>query len=156
MVRPVPASAEPMDTYAFRSYLSPGLGVGFPPEAATDRKIGDWHRAMIAQYRRARPFFYGDYYPLTKVSADNDAWAGYQLHQADLDAGLVMLFRRAESPFSAATLKLRGLDASAAYEIEDVDAGTKTRLSGKDLMAGTTWTMETPRLSRMIFYRTLK
>ena len=144
------AGAGPMDTYTFRSFLTPGMSWSYP--ADPDRKTAEWYGAMIEQYRRARPFFYGDYYPLTKVAVDSDAWAGYQMHRPDLDAGFVMMFRRAGSPYPSVTLKLRGLDSAGTYEIEDVDAGTKKLLAGKELTDGTTWTLDSPQQSRMIFY----
>ena len=38
---------------------------------------------MIEEYRRARPFFYGDYYPLTEFSTTQDAWMACQHDRAD-------------------------------------------------------------------------
>jgi len=49
---------------------------------------------MLADYQRARPLFYGDYYPLTANAAENDVWAVFQMHRPDVGEGLVLAFRR--------------------------------------------------------------
>jgi alpha-galactosidase len=111
---------------------------------------------MLKQYLQARPFFYGDYYPLTRTSANADAWAAYQLHRRDLDQGLLVLLRRTESPFSHAQFLLSGLDPTATYEFTDADSGKAIRCSGKEAMAGTPWVIDPPRSSRLVFYRRVK
>jgi alpha-galactosidase len=70
------------DTYAFRSSLNCALVLGwnlylpdFPVEHA---------RRLIQEFKRLRPFFYGDYYPLTAHSTADDVWMAYQFHREDL------------------------------------------------------------------------
>jgi hypothetical protein len=47
--------------------------------------------------------------------------------------GVVQVFRREDSPVVSAKFKLHGLDASAKYEMENLDGGKKT-MTGKELM----------------------
>ena len=151
------AWAEPPDSYTFRSNLTAAIGFGGPGDVATNASARQWCQNMIQQYRQARPFFYGDYYPLTRTSTSPDTWAAYQFHRPDLDAGLVVLLRRVESPFPSAQLKLNGLDASTKYEFIDADSGTKVMHSGQEAMTtGVAWTLDKPRTSRLVFYRKVR
>ena len=47
---------------------------------------------------------------------------------------MVQAFRRDKSSEAARSLRLRGLDPTATYEVADVDAGTPKTLSGADLI----------------------
>ncbi|MFH0796045.1 MAG: hypothetical protein V2A65_03195 [Candidatus Omnitrophota bacterium] len=44
----------------------------------------DWHRKMMNDFRRASPYFYGEFYPLTPCILDAGTWLVYQLHRPDL------------------------------------------------------------------------
>lgn len=48
--------------------------------------------------------------------------------------GVVQAFRRQECADESITLKLRGLDPRAVYELTDLDAPGVKRASGKELM----------------------
>jgi alpha-galactosidase len=150
------AAASPLDTYALRSNLAAALQYWAPPALATDPAVRDWCSTMLAQYQRARPFFYGDYYPLTKTSPQADGWAAIQMHRPDQEQGMMLLLRRTESPFAAAQLTLGGLDPSGTYEFTDADTGRSVRYRGKELLSPTTWSIDTPRASRLIFYRRVR
>lgn len=148
---------DPGDTYRFRSALAAGcvftLGeIGYSKVDA-DTYPWDWHRKMMADYLRARPFWYGDYYPLTTCTLDKDAWLAFQLHRPDLDAGLILAFRRTASPIVKAEYPLRGLRADAEYTFEDADTGETWTLSGKQLLEqGLPLTIAEKRSSRLVFY----
>ncbi len=151
------AWSEPPDSYTFRSNLTAAIGFGGPGDVASNKPARDWCQAMIAQYRQARPFFYGDYYPLTRTSTSPDSWAAYQFHRPDLQAGMLVLLRRADSPFSVGQFKLGGLNPAATYEFTDTDSGAKVTLTGQEATAtGTAWTLDAPRSSRLIFYRKVR
>ena len=47
---------------------------------------------------------------------------------------MVQAFRREQNTQSAKEVLLRGLDATANYEVTNPDAGAATIISGKDLM----------------------
>ncbi len=47
---------------------------------------------------------------------------------------MVQAFRRDSNDEPTKDLRLRGLDATATYEVTDLDAGTPHTVSGRDLM----------------------
>ena len=86
------------------------------------------------ELRRVAPYYYGDYYPLTPYSLSEDAWIAWQFHRPETEEGLVEAFRRPRSQKASISLKLRGLDPQAVYEIKNADLEEPTRASGRDLM----------------------
>jgi alpha-galactosidase len=145
------------DTYNFRSSLSAALQFGiFPYESfpIEEQYPWDWHRRMLADFVRARPLFYGDYYPLVANSPDYDVWAAFQMHRPDLGEGLVLAFRRKDAPFISAALRLQGLDPVAEYELQDTDTGKTWKQTGQELgERGVRVTLEQAPESRLVFYR---
>ncbi len=155
--------ATPGDTYQVRSALSAGLVFSLnefnirPKDTDNPAYPWDWHKKMMAEHRRARPCFYGDFYPHTRPSAGLDAWQVSQYHRPDLDAGLILAFRRPESPFTTAELRLAGLEPQGEYEFEDADGPALPGRTGAQLAAaGLTLMLAEPRSSRLIFYRRRK
>jgi hypothetical protein len=109
---------------------------------------------MMADFRRARPLFYGDYYPLTANAAEDDVWAAFQMHRPDLGEGMILAFRRKDAPFVTADFRLHALDRDATYELTDADTGRKRQVSGRELAEnGLPITMKTAPASRLVFYR---
>jgi alpha-galactosidase len=120
-----------VDKYGFRSMLGPGMCLcwdprekNFPVEQA---------RSNIALFKRLRPYFSGDYYPLTPYSTKENVWLAYQFHRSDLDEGVVFAFRRPSCAQSALSLSLGGVKQDAKYEVEDIDTGNKTVYRGAEL-----------------------
>jgi alpha-galactosidase len=135
--RPDADADEKLRAYRCRSAMGPAFQFSLFPYEYTpirDDYPYEWHRRMIAEYRRLRPLFEGDYYPLTDSSASPATWAAYQMHRPDLEAGFVMVFRREEAPYRVADFLLRGLEAEKVYELENLDAGASFQAGGKDLM----------------------
>jgi len=104
------------------------LDKAFPMEQA---------RACIAEIRENRKYWSGDYYPLTPWSMAHDLWIAWQLHRPDLDAGIVLAFRRKDSPYPALQAPLRGVNAGRAYSvsfIDDLHQAAKKTMTGRELM----------------------
>ena len=81
-----------MNEYDFRSAMSSGLLIGWHlDEPGVDL---DEARRLISEFKLARPYFYGDYYPLTPHNIRDDAWIAYQFHRDDLSSGIFLAFRR--------------------------------------------------------------
>jgi alpha-galactosidase len=148
------------DTYNFRSSLSAAIQFPiFPYESfpIEENYAWDWHRRMLADFVRARPLFYGDYYPLVVNSPDYDVWAAFQMHRPDLGEGLLLAFRRKDAPFISADFRLQGLDPAAEYELQDADTGKTWQQTGKELRErGLRVTMEKTPESGLVFYRKRK
>ena len=102
---------------------------------------------MTAQLKLARPYYYGDYYPILPCSENSDCWAdpnqersaafewaAWQFNRPEQTDGMVQAFRREDDDHNIHTLRLRGLDAAAIYEVTDLDAKAPKRASGRDLM----------------------
>lgn len=175
----------PENTYHMRSAFGPGLGFAITDLNGTREQLGlyarrafpfAWARQMMHELRRARPYYYGDYYPLTISSLNRNtlfgapfayaepvsslertAWFGYQMHRADLGEGMVMLLRRQESPYDTARLTLRGLKPEAEYEFEDADTGRTQCMRGADLLEkGLEAAIAERPGSSLYFYREIK
>ncbi|MCB1126315.1 MAG: alpha-galactosidase, partial [Verrucomicrobiae bacterium] len=128
------------DDYEFRSSMCSALCLnwwvsGDVPAAPirTDFPF-DWAKRTLEQYLSIRPYYYGDYYPLTAWSKDRDLWLAYQLDRPDLDGGLVVGLRRPDSPYESARFPLRGLDPEATYQLTDLDTGGEWTLTGAALV----------------------
>jgi alpha-galactosidase len=107
------------DAYELRSAGTAGsicqwayLDKNFPAEQA---------KALLAEIKENRKYWYGDFYPLASATADPAQFAAYQFHRADLNAGLVLAFRRAECNYAGLILGLQGLDPKARYSVEFID-----------------------------------
>lgn len=119
------------DPYIVRSCYGLDLTVG----ADARRKDIDWPllKKLTDEWRRLAPNFYGDYYPLTKYSLDPDAWIAWQFDRPEAGEGMIQAFRRSDSVYESARLKLSGLDADARYTVTDVDENTPTEITGREL-----------------------
>lgn len=103
------------------------LGRDFPLKEA---------RAALAEAKENRKFFYGDFYPLTAASIAPDVWMAYQFHRADLNAGIVLAFRHAQSNYPSLAVTLQAIDLQAGYAVEFVDearAKTQRTMRGAEL-----------------------
>ncbi len=144
-------------TYRVRSTMGPAFHFSaFMKESQPIQEDypWDWHRRMGAEYLRARPFFIGDYYPLTShATSDPRQWAAYQMDRPDLGEGFVMAFRRKDAPWGEAVYGLHGLDAAATYELENADTSERVMVIGRDLTEGLKINLPERESSALYFYR---
>ncbi len=145
------------DTYQARSAYSSGLVLSLNEFGLSSTKAPgfdwDWYRQRLAEARRLRPYFLGDFHPLTPCAFDLNSWLAYQLILPGKQEGAILAFRRPESPMTATCFQLRGLDAAATYVFEDADSGETSQAGGRELMdKGLTLAIDTPRTSRLLFY----
>ena len=134
----VPTSAGTVngfDPYTIRSGATNGMGFGLDLQASyiplEEAKDG------IAEVKSLRPFWLGDYYPLTDIGLDEHSWAGWEFYRPDLKAGFAVLFRRASSEQPTFQARLRGMDPAAHYEVtfaHNYEVGEKRTMSGEQLM----------------------
>ncbi len=149
--------AVPGDTYQARSAFSAGFVFSIGEFGLRDLTSPDypwdWHRRMLDEAARLRPYFYGDVYPLTPCAISPEAWSVLQLSLPATGTGAILAFRRPESPVSAATFQLQGLCPERDYAFTDADTNTTCRLPGRQLLeSGLPLSIDTPRASRLLFY----
>jgi alpha-galactosidase len=109
-------------------YLEPG----FPTKEAKE---------AIAEIKEGQPYWYGDFYPLTPANTSPDQIAAWQLHRADLNAGMALAFRRRDSNPMGLIVGLQGVAPKTTYRVEFSDnrrRKTVRTMTGKELLSGLT------------------
>ena len=142
-----PASAA--ETYTMRSSYGPAWTVNVP------LPMNNSFAQALAEYRRMRPFFLGDFYMRSTVDLEPENGMAWQCHRPDLKAGIVMAFRRENCPFSGVQPMLSALDPAASYDVEiktSLAPGTVQQMSGVDLARIQIPLSEKPS-SAIVFYK---
>jgi alpha-galactosidase len=122
----------PVEPYAFWS--NAGQSTGFGIDIRLKDLDYDTIRRLISQWRQIAPNYYGDFYPLTPWTRDDTVWMAWQFDRPEAGEGLVQVFRRHNSFYESAHLKLFGLDAQASYAVTNLDTGASERHSGRELL----------------------
>jgi alpha-galactosidase len=103
------------DPYRFRSGFNGGIAF------AEDVRPADYPRQLlrqgIAEGQRLRPYWLGDFYPLSEVTAEPRDWCVMQYHRPETEDGIVLGFRRHRSPYSGYQCAPRGIVADARYDV---------------------------------------
>lgn len=138
------------DVYSLRSAYSASHGVAYWNAIFQKEEKVDWAAAKKCcdEYRRIRKYFPCDFYNHGSSGLDLAAWAIWQYNDPEKGEGVVLAFRRAESPSSQVSIPLKGLPKDAAVEIENLDTGAKSTVKG-DLEI----TLPERRSSTVILYR---
>jgi alpha-galactosidase len=142
-----------LDEYSFHSTMASSLCLGWIADAP-DFDVARGKR-LLGTYLELRHLLIGAWYPLLPYSRDPSHWMAVQYHRPDLGEGMILVFRRSESPYHSAQVSLHGLEPEAAYELSFVGAGKKACAAGKDLMGEWTLTLPQKRSSQIIRYRRL-
>lgn len=119
--------------YAFRSSMSGALVLGWELNASFN--VAQAHED-IAEFRSLRPYFFGDYYPLTEYSTSDEAWAAFQWDRPEESDGIILAFRRHQAVGSSLTVILHGLEPAGAYKVSFEDYGITIVKSGRELASG--------------------
>lgn len=140
-----------MDDYSFHSTLASSLCMGW----IADAKDFDFARGkkLLDRYQQVRHLLVGAWYPLLPYSRDPRAWIGSQYHRPDLDAGLILVFRHAESPYRTVDAGLRGLKPDATYEVTSDTTGEKLTATGAELAKHFPLTLPDRHRSDLLVYR---
>ena len=120
--------------YLFRSGFNGGIAFG------EDIRGKDYPRELlkqgIAEGKRIRKYFYGNFYPLSEANTNPRDWCVLQYHLPDERDGIVMAFRRDQSPYGSYDCGLREIDPPATYQVRmyyGYDPETPITMSGSDL-----------------------
>lgn len=154
------------DDYAFRSALGPGIVMctlanptGAPEGFLTPWEAYplDWLVKALREEQRVRAYFEGDFYPLLSYTLAADAWAAWQFDRPDLGEGMVVAFRRQNSPLTSMVARLRGLSPKTVYELRDVGGRRGWKATGQQLMReGFSITIRQRPGSRLFLYRRVR
>ena len=140
------------DSYTFRS----GLGATAVTNWEITGKASEAIPAIqkrIQDYKNLRPYFYGDYYPLTPANTRDNAWLAYQLNRPEQKDGIVIIFRREEAANESISTRLYGLNENSDYELFYEDYGLQIRKSGRELMEGFTISIPQKPASLLVSYK---
>lgn len=131
------------DNYTFLSGLGATAVTNWEVTGRNSGSILDMQK-RIAEYKSLRPYFYGDYYPLTgteKMTGD-DVWLAYQLDRPAEGDGIIIAFRRQANSEESVTVRLSGIDINAEYTLTNEETATTETLSGRSLKNGYKLTMK--------------
>jgi len=147
------------DVYAAFSIISAGTvitpsdfdgGIIRRPLSATETV---WFKKVFDVAVRMRPFYMGDFRPLTdETGVGDDVWCAWQCDRPDLKAGFAIAFRRAAAKEEERMFKLPGIDPHAKYQVETYN-GSTTIIAGSGLED---WMVKlAPRAFQLLFYKKL-
>jgi alpha-galactosidase len=117
--------------YTARSYLCPAWGIAV--DARKPDINWDLYRRLEDQWRRVVDRMLGDYYPLTPYTLQKDGWMAWQFDRPEHGDGMIQAFRHETTDRTSIHVYLHGLDPAAKYQVENVDGGAPTTMSGSDL-----------------------
>jgi len=104
--------AEP---YYFRSGFN--AGIAFCEDVRPKNYPRDLLKQGITEGKRIRKYFVGNFYTLSEVNTSRRDWCVLQYHRPGEQDGMVLAFRRDQSPYSSYQAELRAIDASVQYEV---------------------------------------
>ncbi|MCX6226600.1 MAG: alpha-galactosidase [Bacteroidia bacterium] len=120
--------------YHFRSNLSTSMVINWDINSK-EHGLPELQK-YFQDFKRLRPYFYEDYYPLTGYSTGDDAWMAYQFNRQKLNDGVILAFRRQNCTTESITIKPGGLDEKSNYELFYEDTDKKIQMTGAELMKG--------------------
>ncbi|MHB1295191.1 MAG: glycoside hydrolase family 36 protein [Anaerolineae bacterium] len=101
--------------YWFRSGYNAGISF------CEDCRPADYPREMlrdaIAEGKRLRKYYAGDFYALSEGTVSPEAWCVMQYNLPEAGEGMVMAFRRHRSPYPTFESALRAIDPEADYDV---------------------------------------
>jgi alpha-galactosidase len=109
----------------------------------------------MQEFMRLRPYFYGDYYPLTgteNMTQDN-VWLAYQLNRPSQNDGIILAFRRKDCGEESIVIKLHGVDSSRMYLLLNEDTQMTETVSGESLKTGYRIRLSNAPASLLIMYK---
>ncbi|MBM3475118.1 MAG: alpha-galactosidase [Armatimonadetes bacterium] len=140
-----------LDDYSFDSTMASSLCLGWIADAPDfDAKRG---KELLDQYNGLRHLLVGAWYPLLPYTRDPEKWVAMQFHRPDLDEGMILAFRHAQSPYRTVEVRLHGLKAEQSYELTWVESGKKESVEGARLMGGWELAIAERPGSELVTYR---
>lgn len=141
--------------YDFRSGFNGGIS--FCEDTRPEAYPREMLRAAIAEGKRIRKYYFGNLYSLTDVTTNPKDWQVRQYHRPAESDGMVVAFRRHQSPYTGFACALSEIDAEANYEVivsPGYTTGPSKTMKGADLRTVVLSIDETPG-SVLLEYRLL-
>ena len=142
------------ETYDCRSSATIGgvsqwqlLDADFPFELALE---------ATDELRANRPYWLGDFYPLTEASYSPEDWLAFQLHRPDLDEGMILAFRREKCTTSSLQVSPQRLNPDGTYALtlsDESRSRTNRQLTGAEILKDLSLDISEPRASLLVTYR---
>jgi len=125
------------ENYTFRSGLGATAVMNWEVTGRNSESIPAMQKC-IEEYKLIRPFFYGDYYPLTGSEnlTQDDIWLAYQLHRPSSGDGIIVAFRRKDCRDESIKVKIRGVEPDKKYNMFNEDTQITESISGETLRNG--------------------
>jgi alpha-galactosidase len=101
--------------YLFRSGFN--AGIAFAEDIRPKEYPRELLKQGIAEGKRIRKYFFGDFYALSEVNTSPREWCVTQYHRPQEQNGMVMAFRRDQSPYAGYEAELREIDPSGDYQM---------------------------------------
>ncbi len=116
------------DIYAIRSSYSSSWGGAFYNAIFQSMTEEDflWAKKVTDEYRRIRKYMSMDFHSHGSDVFDESSWAIWQYHDEESQSGIIMAFRRCNSPFDRVTVKLKGTKDNVTYSYENFDSSNVT------------------------------
>jgi alpha-galactosidase len=142
------------ENYTFRSGLGAAAVMNWEVTGRNSESIPVMQKS-IAEYKLLRPYFYGDYYPLTDTAnlTKDNIWLAYQLNRPPEGDGIIIAFRRKDCPEESITVKLHGIVPDENYLLINEDTRENVTLSGEVLKNGYTLKLTDSPGSLLIRYK---
>ncbi len=101
--------------YLFRSGFN--AGIAFCEDCRPEGFPRDLLKQAIAEGKRIRKYYSGNFYPLLAATIRPEDWCVLQYHRPDKQDGMVMAFRREQSPYVNFRSALREIDPQLVYDV---------------------------------------
>ena len=86
-------------------------------------------KKLADEYLRIRDYFNMDFYNHGSCDFDDTSWAIWQYHNPETQKGIVMAFRRENSPFETVKVNLKGILKGKIYTVENLDENSVTKIT---------------------------
>ena len=132
--------------YLFRSGFN--AGISFCEDVRPEGYPREMLKQAITEGKRIRKYFFGDLYALNDITVDAGDWLVLQYHRPEEDDGMVLMFRRSNSPYTGFSLStLRGIESDATYAVRVSHSYTQEapiQMTGTELLAYSVQVSERP------------
>ncbi len=102
------------DPYNFRSGFNGGIS--FCEDTRPESYPRDLLRAAVAEGKRIRKYYFGNQYALADITTNPKDWCVLQYHRPVAGDGMVVAFRRHQSPYTGFACALKEIDPAGDYE----------------------------------------